>query len=54
MRFLADVELICEECRGTRYKSSVLEVRYKEKNIHDVLQHDGARGADVFRGVLRR
>jgi excinuclease ABC subunit A len=38
MRFLADVELICEECRGTRYKNSVLDVRYKEKNIHDVLQ----------------
>ncbi len=38
MRFLADVELICEECRGTRYKSSVLDVRYKGKNIHDVLQ----------------
>jgi excinuclease ABC subunit A len=38
MRFLADVDLVCEECRGTRYKSSVLEVRYKEKNIHDVLQ----------------
>ncbi len=38
MRFLADVELICEECRGTRYKSAVLDVRYKEKNVHDVLQ----------------
>jgi len=38
MQFLADVELICEECRGTRYKSSVLEVRYREKNIHEVLQ----------------
>jgi excinuclease ABC subunit A len=38
MRFLADVELICEECRGSRYKSSVLEVRYQQKNIHDVLQ----------------
>jgi excinuclease ABC subunit A len=38
MRFLADVELICEECRGTRYKSAVLDARYKEKNIHDVLQ----------------
>ena len=38
MRFLADVELVCEDCRGTRYKSSVLEVRHKEKNIHDVLQ----------------
>lgn len=38
MRFLADVELTCEECRGTRYKSSVLEVLYKGKNIHDVLE----------------
>ena len=38
MRFLADVELVCEECRGTRYKSSVLDVRYKDRSIHDVLQ----------------
>ena len=38
MRFLADVELVCEECHGTRFKQSVLEVRYKNKNIHDVLQ----------------
>jgi len=38
MRFLADVELVCEECHGTRFKQSVLEVRYKGKNIHDVLQ----------------
>jgi len=37
MQFLADVELICEECRGTRYKNQVLEVRYRGKNIHDVL-----------------
>jgi excinuclease ABC subunit A len=38
MQFLADVELICEECRGTRFKSSVLEVRYHGKNVHEVLQ----------------
>jgi len=37
MQFLADVELICEECRGTRFKSSVLEVQYHGKNVHDVL-----------------
>src|SRR5437588_1519402 len=37
MQFLADVELICEECKGTRFKPQVLEVRYKGKNIHDVL-----------------
>ena len=38
MQFLADVELVCEECRGTRFKSSVLEVKYHGKNIHDILQ----------------
>lgn len=38
MQFLADVELICEECRGTRFKNSVLDVKYHHKNIHDVLE----------------
>jgi len=37
MQFLADVELICEECKGARYKAQVLEVRYRGKNIHEVL-----------------
>ncbi len=37
MQFLADIELPCEECNGTRYKSSILDVKYKGKNIHDVL-----------------
>lgn len=37
MQFLADVELVCEECKGTRYKAQVLEVRYRGKNIHEVL-----------------
>ncbi|PYX34773.1 MAG: excinuclease ABC subunit A [Acidobacteria bacterium] len=37
MQFLADVELICDECKGTRYKQQVLDVRYKGKNIHQVL-----------------
>jgi excinuclease ABC subunit A len=38
MQFLADVDLVCEECRGRRFKPAVLEIRYKGKNIHDVLQ----------------
>jgi excinuclease ABC subunit A len=37
MQFLADVELPCEECSGTRYKASTLEIKYKGKNIHEVL-----------------
>src|SRR5947207_15496822 len=38
MQFLADVELVCEECKGTRYKSGVLEILYKGRNIYQVLQ----------------
>jgi len=38
MQFLADVELTCEDCGGTRYKSGILEVTYRGLNIHEVLQ----------------
>ena len=38
MQFLADVELVCEECKGTRFKSAILDIRYKGLNIHEVLQ----------------
>ncbi|MBV8895724.1 MAG: excinuclease ABC subunit UvrA [Acidobacteriaceae bacterium] len=38
MQFLADVELVCEDCKGTRYKQTVLDIRYKGLNIHEVLQ----------------
>ena len=38
MQFLADVELICDDCKGTRYKPTVLDVHYHGLNIHEVLQ----------------
>jgi excinuclease ABC subunit A len=38
MQFLADVELVCDECKGTRFKSSILEIKYKGLNVHEVLQ----------------
>jgi excinuclease ABC subunit A len=37
MQFLADVELVCEECKGKRFKPEVLEVRYRGKNIYEAL-----------------
>lgn len=37
MQFMADVKLLCEACGGRRYKEEVLEVRYREKSIADVL-----------------
>jgi excinuclease ABC subunit A len=38
MQFLADVELVCDDCKGTRFKSTVLDIRYHGLNIHEVLQ----------------
>ncbi len=38
MQFMADIELECETCKGTRFKSEILEVKYDDKNISDILQ----------------
>ncbi|MGI4828954.1 MAG: excinuclease ABC subunit UvrA [Janthinobacterium lividum] len=51
MQFLADVELPCEECNATRYKTSVLEVKYKGKNIHDVLGMTVREAVGFFAGL---
>ncbi len=51
MQFLADVELICEECKGTRYKPEILEIRYHGKNIHDVLDLTVKEALHFFSGV---
>jgi excinuclease ABC subunit A len=51
MQFLADVELICEDCKGTRYKPGVLEVRHKGKNIHEVLNLTVREAMHFFSGV---
>ena len=38
MQFLADVHLTCESCGGKRFKEEVLEVKFNDKSIHDVLE----------------
>jgi excinuclease ABC subunit A len=53
MQFLADVELICEECKGTRYKSAILDIRYKGLNIHQVLQLTVKEAVAFFADVPR-
>jgi len=51
MQFLADVELLCEECGGRRYKSNVLEVHYKGRNIYEVLQMTVKEALSFFAGL---
>ena len=53
MQFLADVELICEECKGRRFKQSLLDVKYKGRSIHDVLNMT-VREAQLFFASVNR
>jgi excinuclease ABC subunit A len=53
MQFLADVELPCEDCNGTRYQTKILNVEYKGKNIHDVLQMTVKEALRFFAGQNR-
>ena len=38
MQFMADVELVCEACGGKRFRDEVLEVKYRDRSIYDVLE----------------
>jgi excinuclease ABC subunit A len=53
MQFLADVELVCEECKGTRFKQQILDVRYRGKNIHDVLNMTIREALTFFRDITK-
>src|SRR6266446_5227330 len=53
MQFLADVELVCEECKGTRFKQQILDVRYRGKNVHEVLNMTVREAIGFFREVAK-
>jgi excinuclease ABC subunit A len=53
MQFLADVELPCEDCNGTRYQPKILGVQYKGKNIHEVLNLTVKEALRFFVGLPR-
>ncbi|WP_299253158.1 excinuclease ABC subunit UvrA [uncultured Cytophaga sp.] len=49
MQFMADVHLICEACNGKRFKQEILEVKYNEKSISDVLDMTIEESLDFFK-----
>ena len=51
MHFLPDVYVPCDTCRGKRYNRETLEIRYKGKNIHEVLDMTIEDAAEFFRNV---
>ena len=51
MNFLPSVNVVCEECRGRRYKEDTLAVRYKGKNINDVLEMPISEAYEFFKPI---
>ncbi|MFI3320000.1 MAG: excinuclease ABC subunit UvrA [Rikenellaceae bacterium] len=57
MQFMADVELVCESCKGKRFKAEVLEAKYRGKSICDILEMTVDAAIDFFSeedGVINR
>ena len=51
MHFLPDIYVPCEVCKGKRYNRETLEVKYKGKSIHDVLEMTVEEGLEFFKNI---
>ena len=51
MHFLPDVYVPCEVCHGTRYNKETLQIKYKEKNIYDVLEMNVEEALEFFKNI---
>ena len=51
MHFLPDVNVTCDVCKGKRYNRETLEVKYKDKNIHEVLELTVEEGIEFFENI---
>ena len=49
MQFLADVHLLCESCKGKRFKDEVLEVTYRTKSVYDILEMSVDEAIEFFK-----
>ena len=51
MHFLPDVFIPCDTCKGARYNRETLEIRFKGKNIADILDMTVDEGCDFFENI---
>lgn len=51
MHFLSDIYITCEVCKGRRYNHETLEVRYKGKNIYEILEMSAEEALDFFQNI---
>ena len=50
MQFLADIQTTCEECSGRRFRPEVLEIRYRDRSVHEILRMTGDEAFTFFNG----
>ncbi|MBQ2451971.1 MAG: ATP-binding cassette domain-containing protein [Bacteroidales bacterium] len=48
MQFMSDITMVCESCNGKRFKPDILEVRYREKNVDDILNMSVSEAMEFF------
>ena len=48
MQFMADIHLVCESCKGKRFRDEILEITFEEKNIYDILDLTVDEAIDFF------
>lgn len=48
MQFMADINMVCDQCHGKRFKQDILDVQYRGKNIYDVLEMTVNQAIDFF------
>ena len=48
MQFMSDVTMVCEECHGKRFKPEILDVRYRGRNVDEILSMSVAEAIDFF------
>ena len=53
MQFLADIETVCEECSGRRFRPEVLEIRYRDRSVYDILNMTADEAFTFFNGHHR-
>ncbi|MFA6918217.1 MAG: excinuclease ABC subunit UvrA [Candidatus Gracilibacteria bacterium] len=51
MHFLPDIYVPCEVCKGKRYNEDALEIRYRSKNIHEILEMTAEEALDFFKAI---
>jgi excinuclease ABC subunit A len=53
MQFLADIETVCEECQGRRFRPDVIEIRYRDRSVFDILNMTADEAFTFFNGHHR-